>query len=146
MYYNAENPIEAQRAKEYFNWLIKHKKMFELTKKQHFRSLSQNNYLYLLLGFFALEYGDTLEYIKLEIFKKKVNRDLFKTEFINRKTGEIRESWKSTASLNTKEMTTAIERFRNYSAKEYGFYLPEPKDLIFLNEIRIQIENNKEYL
>ena len=146
MMYNAEKPFDIQKAKEYFNWLINKKKTFELTKKQPIRSISQNNYLHLLLSSFALEYGDTLEYVKLEIFKKKLNSDIFKTEHLNKRTGEIREDWKSTSILNSKDLTIAIDRLRAYSLKEFGHYLPEPNDLNFLNEIRISIENNKEYL
>lgn len=146
MYYNAEKTIDAQKAIEYFDWLISNKKTFELTQKKPIRSLSQNNYLHLIISWFALEYGETLEYTKQVIFKRQINPDIFKTEYINKKTGEIREDWKSSADINSKEMTIAIERFRNYSSKIAGFYLPEPGDLIRLNEIRIQLENHKEYL
>jgi hypothetical protein len=43
-------------------------------------------------------------------------------------------------------MTLCINRFRDYASKEAGIYLPEPSDLVLLQEIEIQINNNKNYL
>ena len=120
--------------------------MFELTEKKELRSLRQNRYLHLILSWFALEYGETAEYIKQEIFKKQVNKEIFISEYANRQTGEMRTSWKSTKDLDTGQLTTAIDRFRNYASKEAGIYLPEPTDMIYLREIENQIENYKEYI
>ena len=75
------------------------------------------------------------------MFKKIVNPQIFRTEYVNCKTGEIREAWRSTASLDTKEMTTAIDNFRDYASKEAGIYLPTPDDLVYLNEIEKQVNN-----
>ena len=88
-----------------------------------------------------MEYGETPEYVKQDIFKKLVNPQIFLTEYVNYKTGEVREAWRSTADLNTKEMTTAIDNFRDYASKEAGIYLPTPDDLISLNEIERQVNN-----
>jgi hypothetical protein len=124
------------------NLLDKNAKIEVLEKKKN-RTYSQNNYLHLILSWYALEYGDTLAEIKLEHFKKKVNPDIFKTTHINRITGEEREDWKSSANLNTEEFSLATERFRNYSAQTLGLYLPEPKDLIHLEEIKNKIEQHE---
>ncbi|WP_228372391.1 hypothetical protein [Chryseobacterium daeguense] len=127
--------------------LDKNAKIEVLEKKKN-RTYSQNNYLHLILGWYALEYGDTLEEIKQEHFKKIVNPGIFKTEFINKKTGEVRDRWRSTKELNTEEMSLATERFRNYSMKTLNLYLPEPKDIVYLEEIENQLEQhqNKIYL
>lgn len=146
MIFNSENELDKKKAVERFNYFLSKSKTFELKEKKPKRSISQNNYLHLILSWYALEYGETLEYIKQEVFKKQINATIFKTEFVNKKTGEIREDWKSTASLDTKEMTTAIDRFRDYSSKEAGIYLPEPKDLAELQFIENQIKNNEQYL
>ncbi len=142
MIYNPNIPFDLQRAKERFKWLIQKGKTFELTEKRQKRSIQQNSYLHLILGWYAWEYGETMEYIKQEVFKKQINTEIFKTEYINKKTGEFREDWKSTADLNTKEMTIAIDRFRDYASKEAGIYLPEPSDLIYLQEIEKELKNN----
>lgn len=146
MFYNLENALDVQRAKEKFNFLIEKKKVIELTQKKEFRTPQQNRYLHLILGWFALEYGETLEYIKQELFKKQVNKEIFEFEFINKKTGEIRLEMKSTAILDSKKLTTAIDRFRDYASKEAGIYLPTPEDLVMLKQIEIEINNNQNYI
>lgn len=72
-----------------------------------------------------------------------MNPDIFKTKFTNEKTGEIRDDWRSVTDLDTKEKTTAIDRFRDYASKEGGIYLPEPNDLVALNYIETEIKKNK---
>ena len=146
MFYDANKPIDVQRAIVKFKHLIEKKKTFELTQKKEKRTLNQNRYLHLILSFFALEYGETLEYVKLEFFKKLVNKQIVEYERINEKTGECRIDYRSSASLNTKEMTDAIERFRNYSSKEAGVYLPTPEEGIMLKEIELQIKNNEQWI
>lgn len=146
MLYDTSIDLDKNRAIERFKYLLNNGKIIELKEKRKIRSLSQNNYLHLILSWFALEMGETLEYTKREIFKKEVNPDLFQFEFVNRKTGEIREDLKSTALLDTKELTTAIERFRNFASKNLGIYLPEPSDLVNLREMERQIQNQNQYL
>lgn len=141
MIFNASNEFDIQRAKERLGYLIDKKKTFEITEKKPKRTYSQNNYIHLLFAWFALEYGETPEYVKQDIFKKLVNPQIFLTEYVNYKTGEVREAWRSTADLNTKEMTIAIDNFRDYASKEAGIYLPTPDDLISLNEIERQVNN-----
>lgn len=146
MIYDTSIEINKQKAIERFNFLISKAKIIEIIDKKPIRSISQNSYLHLILSWYALEYGETLEYIKQEVFKKQVNSDIFKTNYINKKTEEMRVAWRSSANLNTKETTIAIDRFRNYSSKEAGIYLPQPSDLIALQYIKNEIENNKQYL
>lgn len=144
MIYNPEKQIDIQRSIEKIKHFITNKKVFELTEKRKKRTISQNSYLHLLFGWFALETGYTTDEVKQEIFKKIVNPNTFyEGEF-----GDLIkiERWRSTATLNTEEMTLCINRFRDYSSKEAGIYLPEPKELALLQEIEIQVNNNKNYL
>ncbi|TWP31915.1 hypothetical protein ETU08_00205 [Apibacter muscae] len=146
MIYDTSIPEKRKLAIDRINHLLKKKAKIEIVEKRRNRTYSQNNYLHLILSWFALNYGETLEYIKQIIFKRQVNKDLFLIEGVDKKTGEVIKYCKSTTTLNTKELTTAIERFRNFSAKEFELYLPEPKDLNHLEEIQNEIELNKEYL
>lgn len=146
MLYDTSNELDKNRAIEMFKHLVNKGVIIELKQKRKLRSVNQNRYLHLILSWFALEMGETLEYTKREVFKKEVNKEIFIYEFVNRKTGEIREELKSTSALNTKEMTTAIDRFRNFSSVNFGIYLPEPKDLVNLREMERQINNLKQYL
>ena len=52
---------------------------------------------------------------------------------------------KSTSALSSADMTTAIERFRNYSAKQ-GVYIPAPNEEQFLAEIRKELDRNSEWV
>lgn len=146
MIFNGTIHLDQKRAVERINFFIEKGKSFELKEKKERRSIRQNAYLHLILSWFAIEYGETLEYVKLEIFKVIVNPLSFKTERANPKTGEIRDHWRSTSELDTGELTLCIDRFRDYASKEAGIYLPEPKDLIHLAEIEKQIEQYKQYL
>lgn len=148
MIFDTSNEEQGQNFKERANFLYKKGAKIEILEKSSKRTYSQNNYLHLILGWFALEYGETIDYIKQEFFKNIVNENLFKYEFINYKTGEVREGWKSTAQLTKAELTEAIERFRNYSSKNMNLYLPEPKDIAHLDEISNKLEKhaNKIYL
>jgi hypothetical protein len=146
MIYNSLNPLHQKQAIEKVNYFISKGKRFELKAKNDKRSISQNSYLHLILAFFGIETGYTLEEVKQEVFKKHVNSALFyEGEF----DGVVKiERWRSTADLDTAEMTLAIDRFRNFSSQELGIYLPEPSDLVLLQEIENEISKhkNQEYL
>lgn len=146
MIYNSKIELEAKKAKERIKWLIKNERRFELTEKRPRRSISQNAYLHLILSYYAVEMGEELEYVKQYIFKEIVCFHIFSYERINRKTGEVRMAYKSTADLDTKQMTDAIECFRNHSAKELGLYLPEPSDLPLIDQMENEIKKQQQYL
>lgn len=146
MIYNPEKQIDIQRAIEKIKYFIAKKQMFELKTKRVYKTYPQLKYAHLIMSWFAWEYGETTEYIKLEYFKKLVNPETFEFEFINKKTGEIRIDYKSLANISKEEMTLCINRFRDYSSKEAGIYLPEPNDLVMMRQIELEIENNKQYL
>ena len=146
MILDANKEFDIERARTRLEKLIENKSKFELTEKKPVRSVSQNAYLHLIIGWFAIEYGETIDYVKRMMFKKLVNPEIFIFERENTKTGEKRKELKSSAILDSREMTNAIDRFRDYSSKEFGVYLPEAGEIDFLNEIKTQIENNKNYL
>ena len=120
--------------------------LVELKQIKPPRTPNQNRYLHLILGWFAIEYGETLEHVKQEFFKKEVNAEIFKTERTNKKTGEVRLDWKSTADLDTKELTEAIDRFRTWSSKTAGIYLPSANEESYLKQIIVEMDLQKEYI
>ena len=145
MIYDLNNPIHARQCEERFNHLKSKKAVVELTDKT-FRTPQQNRYLHLILGWFALESGLTLKYVKLEYFKKLVNPDTFR---LNDKYDEILkrnvEQWDSSRNIPKEKMTTCIERFRNWSS-ENRIYLPSADEEKFLKHIDIEINRNKKWL
>ena len=145
MKYDLNNEIDKIQAQTYFKKLIANESFIELKKNSPKKTNPQNSYLHLILSWFAIEYGDTLEYVKLEYYKKEVNRNDFKTNITNHKTGEMREAWKSIKDFDTHETTNHIERFRNWSAAK-GIYLPSPNEKNFLMQIEKDIERFSTYL
>lgn len=146
MKFNLENLQSQKEARIYLEKLIEKKSNIEILKKFNARSLSQNNLLHLLLSYCALQTGETLEYFKQYIWKIYICPDIFKEVYINELTGENRVRWRSSAELNTKEMTQAIEKLRNWSANELGIELPEPTNIEAFNRMEYEIENNRGYL
>ena len=56
------------------------------------------------------------------------------------------ERLRSSRDLDTGEMTTAIERFRNWAAAEAGIDLPAPDDLQWIEYIEREMQHKKAWL
>lgn len=145
MLYNLNNEYEIPKFWDAVHKVAGAKKVVELKVKNPKRTMAQNNYLHLLLSWFGLHFGYTMDEVKQLIFKRMVNEDLFSKVVENRFTGERMIAWKSTADLNTAEMTAAIDRFRNWSASVAHFPLPSAEDKDFLLQVQAEIERNVEY-
>lgn len=145
MLYDLSKRTEQERFKRRCNDLYKANKVVELIEKKEKRTLRQNAYLHLILGWYAMETGNTIEYVKENYFKRLCNSALFCEYREDKYLGEV-EVVRSSKSLDTGQMTLAIERFRNWSASECDIYLPSPEDAIFLREIELEMSKNKEWL
>lgn len=145
MIFNLNNPYDIEKYKEYVNKLFGQRATVEVKKKHPGRSLSQNSYLHSLIGFFACEYGCSADEVKVDFFKRKCNKDLFERTRIN-KSGKEVYYLRSSSELTTAEMTTAIERFRNWSASVAGIYLPSSDEKDFLLHVQKVIEQSKEFI
>ena len=142
---NLNNEYEQLTYKEYANKLFKKHAIVELKEKRYKRTLKQNSYLYLLLGFFAAEYGASVDEVKIDFFKRECNKDLFVKTKKNKLDKEI-TYLRSSAELNTDEMALAITRFRNWSVSVAGIYLPSADEREGLVHAEQVIESNKENL
>lgn len=145
MIYELSNEYDLEKFKDKVQKLIESKKTVELKAKNPKRSLRQNSYLHLILGWFACNYGCSVEEAKLDFFKRKCNKDIFEKERSNAKGQRIRYLI-STSDLDSGQMTLSIERFRNWSANEAELYLPAPDDLRYLQYVEKEIEKNKEFI
>lgn len=145
MRYDGSNPLHAEQSRLKLEQLIKGGKIFDLTEKKPQRSNDQNAYLHVLLGYFACETGNTLEWVKQQYYKKLVNPTLFIREKTDKYIGTIKYL-RSSAELDKDEMTLSIERFRNWSAAEAGIYLPDADEHRILELMRIEIERNNRFL
>lgn len=117
----------------------------DLTEKKPRRSLPQNKYLHVILAYFGAQTGNTLEWVKQQYYKKLVNPDLFIREKKDKYLGMIKVL-RSSADLDTAEMSLSIERFRNWAAQEAGIYIPSADEAILIQQMEIEIERNKEFL
>lgn len=146
MLYDLSNPLQNENFKLKSERLASRGEgIVELTEKKPPRTSSQNRYLHAVLGYTAVFFGETLDYVKENYFKKGCNRDLFVTykddERLGRKIAETRSS----SSLDTGEMTTAIERYRNWCASQ-GCYVPSPDEHRMILLMEMEIERNKEFI
>lgn len=143
--FDLSNPLDKAnfllRAKK----LVEMGKIVELTEKKPKRSLPANRYLHVILAYFGTQTGNTLEWVKQQYFKKLVNPDIFIREKEDKYLGKIKVL-RSSADLDTREFTLAIERFRNWAAQEVGVYIPSPEEHHLIQKMEIEIERNKEYL
>lgn len=142
--FNLKNEYDIPKFKDYVNKLFRERAVVEVKKKLPNRTLAQNSYLHLLLGYFGSEYGCSLEEVKIDFYKRTCNRDLFERKKVNKKGKEI-TYLRSSAELTTGEMTLSIDRFRNFASSEAGIYLPSSSERDFLIHIQQEIERNKEF-
>jgi hypothetical protein len=145
MIYDLNNILDQDRFKRRCNALYKEGKVVELSEKKRRRTIPQNAYLHLILGWFAMETGNRLEFVKQEYFKRHINPDLFVIEIEDKHLGKV-QVLRSSRDLDTSEMTTAIERFRNWASSEAGIHLPSPDEQAFLQAIEYEMMRQKEYL
>ena len=132
MLYHLKDEFSRQKFIVRVAHLLEHAVLVELTDATR-RSSSQNNYLHAVLGAVALHVGESLEYVKQEIYKRMVNSDIFVKEHDNPVLGRV-VSLRSSADLNKEEMSESIDRFRKWAA-EQGIYTPSPDDLSTIAQI-----------
>lgn len=145
MIYDLRNEYQVQSFLEKVNKMVEKKDIVTLNRKLPKRSDRQNNYLHLIIGYFASEYGISLDEAKQDVFKRECNPDIFIRERYNKK-GKLVQYLRSSSELDTGEMSLAITRFRNRSVSFYQIYLPSPEDNDYLLYCEQEIEANKEFL
>lgn len=145
MIFDLKNEYQIPQFKEYVNKLLAERAVVEVKKKHPNRTLSQNSYLHLLLGFFASEYGCSLDEAKIDFYKRECNKELFEKKTVNKQGIEV-TYLRSSSELSTAEMTLSIERFRNWSVSVTGIYLPSPNDSQYLIFAQQEIERHKEFV
>lgn len=144
MLYDLSNPLQNESFKVKAEALAKKGCIVELTEKKPQRTAPQNRYLHSILAYFALEVGETAEYVKRHYFKILCNKDLFIREVDDKYLGKIKVL-RSSADLDTGEMTTAIERYRNWCSTQ-GCYIPSPDEHLMVQQMEIEVSRNRMYL
>lgn len=143
MLYNLQDELSRKRFAAKVRSLWEKGTIVELTDK-HRRTLSQNSFLHCCIGAVALETGNSLEVIKQEIYKRRVNPDLFVEEKDDPVLGRI-TVLRSSRDLNKEEMSLSIDRFRRF-AEENGIYIPSPGDEELLAQLEYEIDKARKYM
>lgn len=137
MKFNLAIQHEEQQATNYLNRLRENRNIVEVKKVSPRRSVSQNNYLHLLIGAFASHFGYSLDEAKT--IYKELNAQIYRYE----KKGRI--FWRSSADISKEDMAKSIDVFMKKSA-ENGCTLPLATDGEWLRQIENEIERSKYYL
>lgn len=146
MIYNLKNEFQLLNFKSKCEYYTNKGAIVELKLRSTPKSYPQLKYLHVLLKYVASEVGYDKEYIKTNYFKVEANKDIFLRKTTDKVTGKEIILARSCASLTKEEMTTAIERFRNWASMTIGIYLPEPHEIELLAEAERQIEMDKNFL
>ena len=137
MKFDLSNNFDLKKFETRIETLVKNKKKVELKEIRQSRSLSQNAYLHVCLSMFGIEFGLSIDEVK----------QMLKTEcqFMNyEKNGTT--FLKSTAMLNTKELTEFIEWIRTFSS-QHGLYIPTSEEYIMNRfEIDKSIDQHSSFL
>ena len=144
MLYDLKNPLDRERFKRRCNALFKKQGIVELSEKT-IRSNQSNKYLHTLLGYLAMETGNTLEYVKEVFYKRTANKDIFVRIKDDELLGQT-EYLRSSASLSQEEFSTSIDRLRDWSSQTAGIYLPSPNEEQFLASIEVEMSRYKQWL
>ena len=144
MIYDLSKPLDREKFKLRVNHLFAQGKQVELIEKTK-RSLSQNSYLHVILGILAIDQGETIEYVKENYYKRLVNSDLFILHKEDRILGRV-EILRSSKDLTKEEMSSSIEKLRNWASKELGCYLPSADEESLLKEAEMEIQRYRSYI
>jgi len=125
------NSFDQSRAKAYLDKLIKTGAKCEIKKINEQRTIRQNSYLHCCLGLFCAETGYTIEEAK-ELYSHQLP-ELMR---YNKNGISFR---RSTADLDSKEMTVLIDKIRDMSLNEIGLYIPSSEEFL-INRFQIERE------
>jgi hypothetical protein len=141
--YRPQDPRDYLEAIDFIN--LAKEKGFDIELKRFYqkRSSPQNRYLHLALSYFAHCYGCTLTEAKEIYFKEYACRDIFLVETTD-KNGKPVSYYRSTADLNTVEMSNAINNFIAYASCN-SIEIPAPNDEIGQRICEREIEKTKMY-
>lgn len=144
MLYDLSNPLQNESFGVKAEALRKKGCIVELTEKKPQRSLQANKYLHVIIAYFALQIGETAEYVKKHYYKILCNKDTYVREINDKYLGKIK-ILRSSADLDSEEFSLTITRFRNWAAGE-GVYLPSSEEHMFIQQMEIELSRNKQYL
>jgi len=146
MLYDLSTEIGKSRLRKRVGDAVAKGALVDFTEKKPLTTPPQQNYLHLLLGYFALETGNTLDYVKRNYFKALCSPDIFIEEQHDDILGKPTKRLRSVTDCTTEEISIAIQRFRDWALDAAEVYLPDANEDKFLNEIRYEMDSKRRYL
>lgn len=146
MVYDLNTDLDRERFKRRVNALYAKRSVVECTEYKPRRTSAQNRYLHVILGEFSMQTGNTMEYVKREYFKRLCNPELFVYIIHDDLVKRDIERLRSSRDIDTRDMTTAIERFRNWAALEAGIDLPDANDDKWIDSIEREMQHQRNWL
>ena len=147
MKFDLKNKDESFKAHEYFMKLTESENKIELKKVYPAKGNQQLKYFHVIVKLYAIEAGERSEYTKQIIVKTHICPEIFKTTYKNAKSGKIRNDWRSTADLDSLELTKVIDKVRTRASIDLGAYLPTSEEFLSGSFAYYQeIERNNEFL
>jgi hypothetical protein len=144
MLYDLRNPLDRERFKRRCNALFEKRGIVDLSEKTQ-RSSQQNKYLHLLIGYLAIETGNSIDYVKEIFYKRTANKELYVREKDDGILGKV-EYLRSSADLSKEEMTLSIDRLRDWSSQVAGIYLPAANEQEFLASIEYEMSRYRQWI
>lgn len=141
--YKCSDPRDYLAALDFINYAKEQGFDIELKRFYRKRTNPQNAYLHMALSYFAHCYGCTLLESKEIYLKQYACRDIFLIETTDKNGNRVRY-FRSTADLNTVEMSNAINNFIAY-AHCNGIEIPQPNDELGIRYCERQIEKTQSY-
>lgn len=137
--YNLNDPRQYIQALDFIEYAKQNNVLVTLEKKKEVRTTQQNKYYWLVLKYFALQYGCT----KIEAechFKQLVNPDIFIRRYKD-KRGAPMKIIRSTTDLSKQEMISALNNFIVY-CDQNRIHIPRPEDQEGIRYAELEIEKN----
>ena len=146
MLYNLKSKTEQDRCDKRYEKAKSEGWLLDMTNKSK-SSLNMNSYFHLICAYFGLQSGYDAEYVKQQVVKQIVCPSLFNVEKPNvLRGGEMYKTVESWGNLGHEEQNFVINKFIVWSWDKAKIRLPDPKDLLYIKEVRVEVDRNKQYL
>lgn len=139
--YNPKNDVDYRKALDKIEHARAKGIYIDIIEKAE-QSQNQNNYIHLCLAYFADYFGYTPDYVKVNIFKGIVNKDIFLVTRRDR-FGREYNDYRHSSDLTKEEMSLAIDRWVKWCVESADLEMPNPDDYHVCMWLRKQLQQKK---
>lgn len=145
MRFKLADTAELDRAADYLAKLAGREAVVDITKVQYddIRTLAENRYYYLLINYWATQYGCDKETAKTIL--KASQPGIYKPVDVRVTDNITVTKYRSSKDLTTKEMADSITKYKDWSAS-IGIDLPDAENESFMKWAADTVANSGAYL